>query len=88
MNSKLLKNKKKIPFPYLSAHFEFMKPIPGFAPYLKKIYCLNYVSALGRGLLRGGIPGISIGAALLAKGIAADYFLSEQMLYFERIKNW
>jgi hypothetical protein len=75
-------------FPYLGPNFEFMEIEPGVAPFLKNIYCFNYGAFLSHGLLSGEIPGISLGATRLARGISADFFLSESMLYFEKIRNW
>lgn len=75
-------------FPYLGPHFEFLEAEPGTAPFLKNIYCFNYGAFLSHGLLSSEIPGISVGATRLAKGIAADFFLNESLLYFEKIRNW
>lgn len=75
-------------FPYLGASFEFMESKPGIAPYLKDLYCFNYGAWLSHAQLSGDIPGISVGASRLAKGIATDFFLNESWLYLEEIKNW
>ncbi len=75
-------------FPYLGNHFEFLEATPGTAPFLKNIHCFNYGASLSHGLLSGDIPGLSVGATRLAKGIAADFFLSESLLYLEKIKEW
>lgn len=75
-------------FPYLGPNFEFLESEPNIAPFLKNIYCFNYGASISHALLSSDIPGISLGATRLAKGIAADFFLNESMLYFEKIRNW
>ncbi len=75
-------------FPYLGPNFEFLEAEPDTAPYLKNIYCLNYGAYLSHGPLSSDIPGISRGALQVAKGIAADFFLIEQQMYFQIIKEW
>lgn len=75
-------------FPYLGRNFEFMESEPGGAPFLKNIHCFNFGAFLSHSLLSGEIPGISSGATRLAKGIAADFFLNESMLYFDKIRDW
>lgn len=62
-------------YPYLGPYFEFQERIPGTAPYLKDLHCFNYGSALSHGNLACEIPGISVGAARLAEGIAIDFFM-------------
>lgn len=61
--------------PYLGSHFEFLERCPSQAPYLRHLYCFNHAAALSHGLISSDIDGISIGAARLAEGIAADFFV-------------
>lgn len=75
-------------FPYLGPNFEFMASEPGRASYLKDIYCFNYGAILSHSTLSSDIPSISLGATRLAKGIAADFFLSDSLLYLEQIRKW
>ncbi len=75
-------------FPYLGAHFQFQEKEAGLAPYLKHIYCFNYGAFLSHGLISGDIPGISIGAARLAAGVAADFLLEDIELYKKSVKGY
>ncbi len=75
-------------FPYLGSHFQFMEMQPGSAPFLKNIYCFNYGASLSHGLVSGDIPGVSVGAMRLAKGIAADFFVGDSTLHLEQIRDW
>lgn len=83
---------KKIPmlgkFPYLGPHFEFLEVEPGKASFLKNLYCFNYGAWLSHAQLSGDIPGISVGAKRLAKGIVADFFLSNSEEYLQKIIEW
>ena len=47
---------------------------PGEAPFLADIHCFNHAASLSIGKIAGDIPGISIGAAWLADGIAAEFY--------------
>lgn len=53
------------PFPYLGEYFEFKEKIPGTAPYLKGLYCINHGTILSHGIAK---------AERLAKKISADIF--------------
>lgn len=61
-------------FPYLGPHFQFTEKQPGAAPFLADIHCFNHAASLSIGKVAGDIPGISIGAAWLADGIAAQFY--------------
>ncbi len=61
-------------FPYLGPHFQFTEKQPGDAPFLADIHCFNHAASLSIGKVAGDIPGISIGAAWLADGIAAEFY--------------
>ncbi|MEJ0019346.1 MAG: NAD(P)/FAD-dependent oxidoreductase [Acetobacteraceae bacterium] len=61
-------------FPYLGGHFQFTERRPGEAPFLADIHCFNHAASLSIGKVAGDIPGISIGAAWLADGIAAEFY--------------
>lgn len=74
--------------PYLGPHFQFLEKKPGDAPYLKDIYCFNYAATLSHGLLSGDIPGISVGADRLARGIASDLFTEEWKHYYQRLEDY
>lgn len=74
--------------PYLGPHFQFLEKNPGKATYLKDIYCFNYAATLSHGLLSGDIPGISVGASRLARGIASDFFNEGWIDYFHRLSEF
>jgi FAD-dependent urate hydroxylase len=61
-------------FPYLGPHFEFTERRPGEAPFLADIHCFNHAASMSIGKVAGDIPAISIGAAWLAEGIAAEFY--------------
>ncbi len=71
--------------PYLGAHFQFLEKNPGEAPYLKDIYCFNHAATLSHGLVSSDIPGISVGASRLARGITADLFGENWDAYYRRL---
>lgn len=74
--------------PYLGTHFQFIEKPGRSLPYLKHIYCFNYAATLSHGLLSSDIPGIGIGAARLARGIASDLFNDGFEEYYDRLKNY
>ena len=61
-------------FPYLGPHHQFTEKHAGEAPFLANIHCFNHAASLSIGKVAGDIPGISIGAAWLADGIAAEFY--------------
>lgn len=75
-------------FPYLGSHFQFLPKDPQKAAYLKDIYCFNYAATLSHGQLSGDIPGVSVGAARLAQGIARDLFHEDAKHYLEELKQY
>lgn len=74
--------------PYLGPHFQFLEKTPGEAPYLKDIYCFNYAATLSHGLVSGDIPGISVGAMRLARGITSDFFGEDWVDYYRRLEEF
>lgn len=84
----LQKHPKLGQFPYLGKHFQFLEKEPGTCPELRNIYCFNYGAFLSHGLISGDIPGISVGVARLAKGIAADFFQEEGEGYLKLIQDY
>ncbi len=58
-------------FPYLNPDFTFREKTPGRAAWLSNVYCFNYGASASLGKVSGDIPGISEGAAWLAREIAA-----------------
>ena len=67
-------NKELGNHPYLSADFSFREKEAGTAPWLANIYSFNAGAAASLGKLSGDIPGISEGAAILAREIAARLY--------------
>jgi cation diffusion facilitator CzcD-associated flavoprotein CzcO len=61
-------------FPYLSDDFSFREKQPGTAPWLTSVYCYNYGATASMGKVSGDIPGVSDGAAWLAKAIASKLY--------------
>ena len=64
-------------FPYLDADFTFREKVPGTAPWLSNVYCFNYGASASLGKVSGDIPGISDGAAWLARKIAARLYAED-----------
>jgi cation diffusion facilitator CzcD-associated flavoprotein CzcO len=60
--------------PWLGPHFQFTEKRPGDAPFLADIHCFNHAASLSIGKVAGDIPAISVGAAWLADGIAAEFY--------------
>ena len=61
-------------FPYLADDFSFLERNAGEAPWLSRIHCFNYGASVSLGKTSGDIPGISEGAAWLARAIAAKFY--------------
>ena len=70
-------------FPYLNRDFTFRERDPGAAPWLKHIYCFNYGASASLGKVSGDIPGISEGAAWLAREMAATLYREDVAAYFQ-----
>ena len=64
-------------FPYLNADFTFREKRPGTAPWLSDVYCFNYGATASLGKVSGDIPGISEGAAWLARAVAAALYAED-----------
>ncbi|WP_424990556.1 NAD(P)-binding domain-containing protein [Fluviibacterium sp. S390] len=64
-------------FPYLNPDFTFREKVPGTAPWLKNVYCFNYGATASLGKVSGDIPGVSEGAAWLARDIAATLYTED-----------
>lgn len=61
-------------FPYLNPDFTFREKVEGQAPWLSNIYCFNYGATASLGKVSGDIPGVSEGAAWLARALAAKLY--------------
>ena len=70
-------------FPYLAPDFSFTEREPGTAPWLKDIHCFNHAATLSLGKISGDIPAVSEGAALLARSIAAAFYVEDTLRHYE-----
>ncbi|ETX27732.1 NAD(P)-binding domain-containing protein [Roseivivax isoporae] len=61
-------------FPYLGPDFTFRERAPGAAPWLANVYCFNYGASASLGKVSGDIPGVSEGAAWLARAVASKLY--------------
>jgi cation diffusion facilitator CzcD-associated flavoprotein CzcO len=70
-------------FPYLAPDFAFTEREPGTAPWLKDIHCFNHAATLSLGKISGDIPAVSEGAALLARAIAAAFYVEDAERHYQ-----
>lgn len=75
-------------FPYLAHDFSFLERTPGKAPWLKNIYCFNYGAAVSLGKVSGDIPGISEGAAWLARGLASRLYAEDVAAHYQEMVDY
>ena len=75
-------------FPYLDPDFAFQEREPGAAPWLSRVYCFNYGAALSLGKVSGDIPGISDGAAWLARAIAASLYEEDVAAHWRMLNDY
>jgi len=75
-------------FPYLADDFTFLEREPGQAPWLANIHSFNSGAAASLGKVSGDIPGISEGAAWLAREIAAKLYTENFDQYWQRLLDY
>jgi cation diffusion facilitator CzcD-associated flavoprotein CzcO len=75
-------------FPYLAADFSFREREAGTAPWLRNIYSFNAGAAASLGKLSGDIPGISEGAAILAREIANTLYQENFDQHWQRLQDY
>ncbi|MEM5583004.1 NAD(P)/FAD-dependent oxidoreductase [Roseibium sp. AS2] len=75
-------------FPYLNPDFTFQEKKPGNAPWLSGVYCFNYGATASLGKVSGDIPGISEGAAWLAKTIAAELYREDIGAHWQAFQDY
>ena len=75
-------------FPYLNPDFSFREKRPGTAPWLKNVYCFNYGATASLGKVSGDIPGVSDGAAWLAREIAASLYEEDVHLHWQGMLDY
>jgi cation diffusion facilitator CzcD-associated flavoprotein CzcO len=75
-------------FPYLDADFTFREKTPGRAPWLSNVYCFNYGASASMGKVSGDIPGVSDGAAWLARAIAAKLYVEDVEAHWRDMQTY
>jgi cation diffusion facilitator CzcD-associated flavoprotein CzcO len=80
-----LENEQLGAFPYLADDFSFMEREAGRAPWLSRIHCFNYGASVSLGKTSGDIPGISEGAAWLARALASRFYAEDIEKHWQRL---
>jgi cation diffusion facilitator CzcD-associated flavoprotein CzcO len=75
-------------FPYLNGDFTFREKTPGRAPWLSNVYCFNYGASASMGKVSGDIPGVSDGAAWLARAIAAKLYAEDVEAHWRDMQDY
>ena len=75
-------------FPYLNEDFTFREKHPGTAPWLSNVYCFNYGASASLGKVSGDIPGISDGAAWLARSVAATLYAEDVQTHWQAMLDY
>ena len=75
-------------FPYLNNDFTFREKQPGTAPWLRNVYCFNYGASASLGKVSGDIPGISDGAATLARAMAATLYAEDIKSHWQGMQDY
>lgn len=75
-------------FPYLNPDFTFREKQPGTAPWLSNVYCFNYGASASLGKVSGDIPGISDGAAWLARALAATLYGEDVQAHWQGMQDY
>ncbi|WP_099827876.1 NAD(P)-binding domain-containing protein [Oceaniglobus indicus] len=75
-------------FPYLNPDFTFREKVEGTAPWLSNVYCFNYGATASLGKVSGDIPGVSEGAAWLAREIAATFYAEDIEQHWQALVDY
>ncbi len=75
-------------FPYLNEDFTFAAREEGAFPWLASVYCFNYGATASLGKVSGDIPGVSEGAQLLARSIAARLYVEDIEIHWQRLLEY
>ena len=75
-------------FPCLADSFAFREKEPGRTPWLANIYCFNYAATASLGKVSGDIPGVSDGAAWLARGLCASLYAEDIEQHWQRMQDY
>ncbi|MEA2873758.1 MAG: FAD-dependent urate hydroxylase, partial [Hyphomicrobiales bacterium] len=74
--------------PYLGPAFEFLERQPGAAPWVARVHCFNFAATMSHGQISGDVPGISIGAARVANGVASALLAEDYEKIRQRMVGW
>ena len=75
-------------FPCLGESFAFREKFSGRTPWIKNIHCFNYAATASLGKVSGDIPGVSDGAAWLARGICASLYAEDIEKHWQRLQDY
>ncbi|EEX16095.1 oxidoreductase [Citreicella sp. SE45] len=75
-------------FPYLNEDFTFREKVAGEVPWLKNVYCFNYGASASLGKVSGDIPGVSEGAAWLARAMAATLYAEDLETHWQAMLDY
>lgn len=75
-------------FPYLNSDFTFREKPSASAPWLKNVYCFNYAASASMGKVSGDIPGVSEGAAWLARALASTLYAEDVKLHWQDMLDY
>lgn len=75
-------------FPYLNEDFTFRARQDGALPWLGNVYCFNYGATASLGKVSGDIPGVSEGAQLLARSIAARLYVEDVETHWQKLVDY
>jgi cation diffusion facilitator CzcD-associated flavoprotein CzcO len=75
-------------FPYLNPDFTFREKEAGTQPWLGNVYCFNYGASASLGKVSGDIPGISEGAAWLARALAARLYAEDVADHWQTLQDY
>jgi cation diffusion facilitator CzcD-associated flavoprotein CzcO len=75
-------------FPYLNSDLSFREKSVGRAPWLGSIYCFNFGATASLGKISGDIPGVSDGATLLARSIAATLYAEDVKIHWQDLVDY
>lgn len=75
-------------FPYLNPDFSFREKIPGKAPWLNNVHCFNYAATASLGKVSGDIPGVSDGAAWLARMICERLYAEDIETHWKNLQEY
>ncbi len=75
-------------FPYLNHDFSFCEKEKNTASWLNNVHCFNFGASASLGKVSGDIPGISEGAAWLARGIGAALYSEDVEKHWQFLLNY